>query len=74
MGLMDDDMPGLPAPGPESSPSPEGGGSSELEMHAGTFAKAVQRGDKKAIATAFRAMKQACDAEGYDDGPSDLDV
>jgi hypothetical protein len=61
---------GAPMGGPpEKAGPPEG--DSELEMHAGAFASAVKRGDKKAIANAFRAMKQACEAEGYEDGGTD---
>jgi hypothetical protein len=46
-------------------------GSDELEMHAKTFINATKRGDAKAVATAFRAMKQACESEGYDDATDD---
>lgn len=64
---------------PMDEPSPKGEGSSsggsELETHAGAFLSAMKRGDKKALAEAFRAMKDACDAEGYSNaGSDDFDV
>ncbi len=46
-------------------PSEEEGGGDPVEMHAKTFISAVGRKDPKAVAMAFRAMKQACE-EDYD--------
>lgn len=64
-------------PGPEmmeemmvEGPSEEG--PDPVEMHAKTFISAVGRKDPKAVAMAFRAMKQACEEE-YG-GPDDLGI
>lgn len=57
----------LMGPGPSDE-----GGSDPVEAHAGAFKRALDRGDPKAIAMAFRAMKQACEEE-YG-GADDLDV
>ena len=60
-------LPGVP--GDET----EGGGSSAsdhhdmVEMHAKALIGAVKRGDAKSVADAFRAMKSACEQEGYGD-------
>lgn len=72
-GLGSKELGPLPGGPPDEGGSPDG--DSELEMHAGTFASAVKRGDKKAIANAFRAMKQACESESYgDDATDDFDI
>lgn len=50
----------------------EEGGSDPVELHAKAFIKAQDRKDPKALAMAFRAMKQACEEE-YHGGTDDLD-
>jgi hypothetical protein len=56
----------------EMGPTPEEEGSDPVEMHAKAFIRAQERKDPKALAMAFRAMKQACEEE-YDAGTDDND-
>ncbi len=62
-----DRMPGLPTmeDRKEGGEPPSGDSDADdmVAVHAGALMSAIKRGDRKAVANAFRAMKSACEED-----------